>query len=201
LWQMVIDELIELPRRVVHQPTPGLHQGGDCGACVLAGLMGISIEEVYDKLHPKKKPYSFSHYDMIEGLREAKYGQKKILRYIERAPSWPSIELMRQFGDTAWMQSLEWNQYITMAFEAGYYAIASVRHDKTGPFSGGTDHWVLLCGTRTRWEEDTKFGGRTGHREILVSCSSRSTPDEEWVEVGEFLKQRGGFNALLAKPV
>jgi hypothetical protein len=36
--------------------------------------------------------------------------------------------------------------------------------------------------------------------EVLVSCSSTKTPAEEWVEADVFLKERGGFNVLLARP-
>lgn len=196
-----IEQLVVLPRRVVHQPTPELHPGGDCGACVLAGLTDLPLEEVYAKLDPKhSSPTSFWRGSMIAAVHIAKWDLKRITKYIEEVPYWPPHEGMRAFGDSGWMQSSEWFSYVTMAFEAGYYAIASVVIKKTGPFSGGTDHWVLLCGSRLRWGP-WENGGRTGHYEVLVSCSARSTPDEEWVGVGDFLRERGGFDVILVRPV
>lgn len=196
-----IDDLVVLPRRVVPQPTPELNVGGDCGACVLAGLTDLSVADVYAKLREDGKVISFSQYTMASAIRAGRYAKPRLFsRIIEDAPSWRVHEILRQFGDAGWMQSMPWFQYLTMAFESGYYAIACVRHDKTGPMSGGTDHWVLLVGSRVRWELNEDGTGR-GSYEVLVSCSSRSTPDEEWVEAGQFLKERGGFNCLLARPV
>lgn len=195
-----IEELVELPRRVVHQPTPEVSPGGDCGACVLSGLLGMSIEDVYKKLHPKNEVQSFSRYDMIGALSTAKYTLKLVDRYNDNTPHWEVREILLAFGSAGWQQSLEWQAYMHMAFEAGYYGIANVRHDKTGPFTGGPDHWVLLCGMRLRWNERQDNGSRSGQYEVLVSCSSRTTPDLEWVKVGDFLKERGGFNAILVKP-
>lgn len=193
-----VERLVELPGRVLKQPTPELNPGGDCGACVLAGLLGISIEEVYAKLHPKGKPYAFSHPDMASALRSAQYDLKLVDRYITRTPMWPVWDAMRAWGDAAWSQSMDWREWITMAFDAGYYGIAEVRHTHE-PMKFTTDHWVLYCGTRTKW--DGPFGARgTGKFELLVSDSGRTKPHEQWFEIGEHLVQRGGFAAMLVRP-
>ena len=194
-----VDRLVALPRRVAPQPTPEIHPGGDCGACVLAGLLGISLEEVYGQLQERKDgapPRSFEHYSMIEALRRAHFDFRKVDRYITEMPSWtPQYSAaMQAWGRPSWMQSGAWFDYLTMALEAGFYAIAMVDAEKRGPLGGGTNHWILLCGTRLHWQEGS------GAYEVLVSCSSRKTPDEEWVEAGPFLQERGGFGLLLARP-
>jgi hypothetical protein len=190
-----VQDLVLLPRRVVHQPTPELHPGGDCGACVLAGLTDYSIEDVYRKLDPKHDtPKSFYRGSMLEALRIAKWERGRIRSYIETCPTWAPHPGMRAWGNPSWMVSGQWLQYVTMALEAGYYAITQVDAEKKGPLGGGTNHWVMLCGTRVFWKDDC------GEYQVLVSCSSRSTPDEEWVECGPFLQERGGFDVILARP-
>lgn len=53
-----------LPLRVVPQPIPAIYVEGDCGACVLAGLLGIGIQEVYKRngrIRPVIDVRSFCH--------------------------------------------------------------------------------------------------------------------------------------------
>jgi hypothetical protein len=83
-----------------------------------------------------------------------------------------------------------------MAIDAGYYGLTTVNFAKAGQ---APDHFVLLAGVR-KWLEEREDGSGTYHPEVLVSCSARSTPALEWVSASEFLKQRGGFNLLLARP-
>lgn len=204
------EDLVVLPRRVAPQPTPEIVGGGDCGACVLAGLLGTSIENVYASLQETptsgKGPVPFGHRTMPEALRRAYYDTKCVDRYIDSMPSWPAHEPLRDWGNPSWMQSGDWWKYVHMALEAGYYALTTVDSKKGGPLGGGTDHWVMLCGARLNWtpfeyeSEGVKRSSSRGAYEVLVSCSSRKTPDEEWVEAGAFLKERGGFFLFLVKP-
>lgn len=193
-----VADLVALPMRVIKQPTPELHPGGDCGACVLAGLTGTSLEEVYAKLHPAGKPQSFSWSDMSSALQTARYETKKVDRYITRTPFWPSWDPQRAWGDPAWTQSMEWREWLTMAFEAGFYAIAQVAavHE---PMKFETDHWVLYCGTRTKWDGPPN-ARRSGEFQLLVSDSGRTKPHEAWFGLAEHLKERGGFAVMLARP-
>jgi hypothetical protein len=123
-------------------------------------------------------------------------------RFIADVPMWPqnAHPPFSEWGLHGGLQNLEWHAYVRMAIEAGYYGLAMVDIDKRGPFGGGTNHWVLICGARERWVPFADGGGAHGHNEVLVSCSSRRTPDEEWVDAGDFLKERGGFNVILARP-
>lgn len=192
----MIKHQIVLTRRVVPQPTPFLYPGGDCGACVLGGITGQPLDAVYKNFQPKEpKPNTFSWYEMRSALHLGN-ANGFFDRIIVDTPIWRDpIESMAQWGSPSWTQTLEWFAYVRMAFDAGYYALAMVNHSKQGPWQP-PDHWVMLCGARSIYPEEA---GAIDH-EVLVSCSSRATPDEEWVEVGDFLKERGGFNCFFARP-
>lgn len=180
-----------LPRRVISQPTPELVAGGDCGACVLGGILGVSIEEAY-KL--KGKQEAIRRGEMARLLRVAiSHGLAD--RMIEDAAQfqsnsrhWPS------FGNPAHLESLAWFNYVRMAIDAGYYGIATVDINKSGGFD--TNHWISICGARTHGA----ISGQAITGEILINCSARTTPDLEWAEVREFLRLRGGYDLLFVRP-
>ena len=130
-------------------------------------------------------------------MRQALYDGKHrgdFDRVIIDSPDWPQrVASMRTYGSPSWTQAMDWFAYVRLAFDAGYYALANVHHAKTG---GAPDHWVLLAGAREVYPEESGVI----HQQVLVSCSARSTPDEEWVEVRDFLQKRGGFNVYLVRP-
>jgi hypothetical protein len=197
-----VTELLTLPRRVLHQPTPDVHPGGDCGACVIGGLVDLTVPEVYEKLQQRttaawSRPSSFSRKGIVNALEIARQ-DGRVQHVIDDCPRWhPKWDEWGEWGDPGWIQAGPWYNYIRLGLMAGYYAVANVRWDKGGPLAGGTDHWVLLCGARTHWRGFE--GSCAGDSQVLVSCSSRSTPDEEWVEILDFLRQRGGFNVVLVR--
>lgn len=47
---------VVLPRRAVPQPQPPVNPGGDCGACVFAGLTGLSFDTIYDRFLKEVPP-------------------------------------------------------------------------------------------------------------------------------------------------
>jgi hypothetical protein len=211
---------IVLPRRVIPQPVPHKYPGGDCVACVTAGVTGLSIEEVYEiaKSRTRKEEQwrwsregkngydSLSNYDVEGVLWEAK-SRGLIDNFITEVPIWP-FEFRPAFGDLAFgmpgrTMVRGWIGYVRMALEAGYYGLTGVNYRKTGDL--WTDHWVMLCGFRTRevpiFDDAGKKLGSKIQEEVLVSCSARTSPDEEWVEIHrDFLAQRGGFAMMLARP-
>lgn len=184
-------------RRVVQQPLPHLHPGGDCGACVLAGVLGLSVAEAYQAAN-RPVADGFDWYRMREALFHLQ-AHGHLDRIIVDIPTWQGTAIQGQmfWGNPSWSQSLQWFAYVRMALDAGYYGIGCVNHAKLGP-GHHPDHFVLIAGAREVWPDGDEGGAI--HKEILVSCSSRSTPDEEWVDVHDFLKTRGGFNLFLARP-
>ncbi len=192
------DPEVVLKRRVVPQPVPHVFAGGDCGACVLGGLTGKTVKEVYD-IFQDGKVAPFHWHAMYSALWEAK-SLGLVDRIITAVPMWVdnAHDGFWSWGLPSTMQSLAWFAYLQMGLDAGYYALALVDADKKGLNGHGTNHWVMLVGARTR--RIPFENGATIEHDVLVSCSSTKTPDEEWVEVGDFLKERGGFNLLLARP-
>lgn len=188
-----VDEVV-LPRRVIPQPTPGVVDQGDCGACVLGGLLGIPIESVYDDLVGKRHALTVD--EMARVLRVASYGSL-VDRVVTEFAQWPlSGHPDRTFGRPAWREALPWFVYVRMAIDAGYYGVTIINTD--GDKTMG-NHWVLICGARNRGPAayDNTLTG-----EVLVSDSRRSVGGvDEWIEAGEFLKNRGGYEVMLARPV
>lgn len=192
---------IVLPRRVFHQPDPHLNPGGDCGACVLGGLTNRDPKRIYDELF-SGKPVSVNYHMMHQALRDM-YWRGLLDRILLESPVW-----FQDFGgdQMAWglhgnLQSVHWVEYLRLGFDSGHYAVANVDTLKGGPFGRGPNHWVLLCGLREVEIPHPSMPGVSRYDiQVLVSCSSSRTPDEEWVEVEEFLRERGGFNVILARP-
>lgn len=192
---MTIADEVVLPLRVRPQPQPHFNVGGDCGACVLAGLLGWTVDEVYALICDGKVD-SIGYSEMQRILR----AHPGLLdRTIWEAPlGWPLYDMQRAFGAPAHLQGSPWFAYVRMAIDAGYYGIANVDFHKRGALGHGPDHWVLICGARLR----SPPPGESGRvwQDVLVSCSAKSSPDEEWVDAHYFLRERGGFNLLLARP-
>jgi hypothetical protein len=180
-----------LPRRVVPQPSPLVCASGDCGACCLAAVTGLPVPEVYVRLRHDASVTAFSWPAMSEAIGLAEH-LGLVDRVINDVPIWPTYEGHMTFGSCGWQAAPEWHRYVTMAIDAGYYGIASIHMAGGGPFVGN-DHAVLLVGARFRWAD------RVGVREVLVSCSARH-PDGRWIEVGDFLRQHGGYNVHLVRP-
>jgi len=184
-----------LPRRVIPQPTPEVSGGGDCGACVFGGIFGMTVPEVYEF---KGDVCCIGIGEMQRMLRVAAI-YKKADRFIEDPARWAGHTTYEAFGRPGHLDYLSWFNYVRMAIDAGYYGLAQVDFARTGGRAkGGTDHWVMICGARTEGTViDKKLTG-----EVLVSCSARSTGvKDEWVEAQDFLKNRGGYNILFARPL
>jgi len=198
-----ISEVV-LPRRVRPQPTPEINGGGDCGACVFAGLFDISIECAYDQFHEERT--TISHGEMGRMLRVAE--MREIAdRFIDQPahfrPRWSSNGLAC-FGEAAFLSAKAWHHYVQAMIDAGYYGLAQIDIDRKGLDGKGSNHWVLICGARIGEKWVTREGGqRCGEfiNEVLVSCSARRTGGAvEWVDAGDFLKYRGGYDLLFARP-
>jgi hypothetical protein len=85
-----------------------------------------------------------------------------------------------------------------MAMHGGYYAICSISHAGTGPLKDH-DHWVMLCGQRSVRVPLDEEGSARIDEQVLVSCSAKS-PEGFWINHLNFLKNHGGYNAILVKP-
>jgi hypothetical protein len=190
-----------LPKRVVQQPRPRIFKGGDCGACVLAGLVGFTVEEIYTEIYEQEidSVQAPSWLCMIKYLTKLYY-DKELDRLITDVPFWPSSNAQRTFGDGFVRQGYEWFKYVIMALDAGYYGIMNYSMAGGGPYSS-PDHYVLLCGARSK---SRKIKGKSGWKtenQLLISCSSRKTSKNAfWIELSKLSRDHGGFNIILARP-
>jgi hypothetical protein len=221
---------IILPRRPVRQPQPTIVSGGDCGACVLAGLTGVSVEEAYDRFHqpgeylggkPIEKRSSLSDTSMKVSLEllmsdsGCRGGCADIPVLLDHVvtdiPIWP-FGHARHYLCWGLRTQLEWREYARAMLNGGYYGVAQVAHgglDPDGPLRkfGWTDHWVMICGWRYRYEVDQhdeerrKAGLGSYHEDILIGDSSLARPHECWVDVNDFQSYWGGFATFWAKPL
>lgn len=185
-----------LPNRVIPQPKPHIVKIGDCGACVAGGILGVSISEAYDRLMWHRsidEPKTFGWHGMVSVLA----GSPEIEHVFSRVPIWGVDDWNAPTGPSGLQNWMTWADYIRMALNGGYYAVAQVDADEQGIQDDcywlETNHWQMICGIRYTTSGSLK-------RELLVSCSSSSTPDEEWVSAKKFLAKRGGYNVILAKP-
>jgi hypothetical protein len=189
---------IILPKRVVPQPQPPLNPDGDCGACVLAGLLDVTVEEVY-KRKGEIKPFSWHSLHKVVG--EA-FWNGELDRFVSKTPFWPNPDALRGFGDPGWMSNLEWYDYVRMGLDGGYYGLLNYNMDGGGPFAM-SDHFVMVVGAREREVPNDATPNSTGTvilRELLISDSSTRREGLYWVDHWKMLRENGGYNIMLARP-
>ena len=200
---MSVEFNIVLPQRVHPQPIPFIHKGGDCGACCLAGILGVTPAQAYELAN--HDPTDNCAVGSGPGMRKALWkleSEGHLAGHILDVPFWNEPDTLAFWGRPAWESYDSWFRYLKLALEAGYYAIAPVEHAHLGPFAT-PNHVVLICGVRFRWEPNPNLkGSLVGKEEILVSDSSTTPPSvpELWVGPREFLMKWGGYVVYLAKP-
>ncbi len=219
-----------LPHRPVKNREVSLADGGDCGACVLAGLLGLPDAEDAYKLHrpgtyyggaPIPQVHHFTRQSMVStlevltsdsGCRGGLEDEPVLLDHVVSSiPIWPFDQHEGQlpFGMRA---QFEWRGYARAMLNGGYYGLAQVKHGGFDPESpirahGHTDHWAMLCGWRylhsLEGESEERRAAGLGHydEQILVGDSSRARPLETWVDLNDFQRYWGGFTAVWARPL
>lgn len=220
---------VVLPRRPVKNREVSLHDGGDCGACVLAGLLRLPDAEDAYKLHrpgdyyggdpiPQVHSFTFrSMKDSLDGLASdsgARGGLENtpiaLDHVISDTPIWP-FGYARHDLSFGMRTQFEWRGYARALLNGGYYGVAQVKHggwpaDTPIERLGTTDHWVMICGWRYLYvpesdPERLKLCSGSYREEFLIGDSSRARPLETWVEANEFQNRWGGFSAIWARPV
>lgn len=192
-------EDIVLPRRAQPQGAV-IVPGGDCGACVLGGLLGMSVKDAYTLNETGEQPLSWT--TMRQALFEAR-SRGLVDRLLDDVPFWPSYEAVAAWGSPGWGCNLEWFGRVRMAIDAGYYGVAQINFAGQGPLAEH-DHWVMICGAREVTVPMTgpnmPRGAARIDQEVLVSCSASNVAGY-WIEARALLKTKGGYNLLLARPV
>ena len=218
----LLSEII-LPLRVNPQALPALWKGGDCGACVLGGIFNLPTQAVYEQI--QRAVYEdYYEQEWTEARSFTPQCMEKALRVAEKQGLATDIRTQPQhfvrerdyvsrcFGEYPEHHAKQWHEAVTVHLEAGYYAIVMVnmmgesyyshKDDGTILVNAG-DHWQIIVGARTRRvERILDSGTRTWStvREVLTSCSSTRTPDEEWTEAADFIRRKGGFHPYFVRP-
>lgn len=189
-------EDIVLPRRAHKQPRPTLNPGGDCASCAIGGVMQLSVDEVHNLI------------ETLENCSRSRHGWPILCREFERRgilhefvadipiwfPLW--VEAMPHGLISGSMRN-EWWRYVRMAIRAGYYGLASITYNGDGYTD--TDHMVVICGVRERWEAHAVVNNAYSQiLEVLVSCSA-SCPEGEWRDIDVFLRT-GGYDVIFVLP-
>lgn len=197
---------IVLKRRAVKQPMPKLFNGGDCGACCIAGVFNIAVQEAYElqdkderPKDAKEKPYPFSWWGMRFALHAWEKGYSDGV--LDDVPIWPWCETQMSLGHgiKSWYQNIPWFHYVRMGLLGGFYGVAQVDYNSRGPLFSH-DHWVLICGARERESpHETVKGAHKLNQEILISCSSKN-PQGYWKDTRDFLRDDGGYNVIMVRP-
>lgn len=207
LLNTVMQEII-LERRSLSQPSPYIVNGGDCGACVLSGLLNISVKEAYT-LHqvpdnmPKEHPFSL--YTMKKTLEMLSPPfSSNFIHTVTEIPIWPFDYLLptqSSFGLLGLTMFCSWKNYLIAMLHGGFYGVTQVfnnghfqlNHDNSVNAYPLTNHWVIICGWRNA-KINNSF-----EDQILISNSASNSPKEEWIEIQHFLKHWGGFNCMYVK--
>ncbi len=189
-----------LPRRSIKQPIPAINKGGDCGACVLGGLLTPVDDDPRSRLvemyHLVGKVDSISEPRMRQALYDSRGKTEDV---IFDMPIWARPNSLSQWGWPGWTMNVPWFQYHKMAIQAGYYGLAMIASSGKG-VNATLDHWILICGARERGVPlPHKKGAWKIEQEVLVSNSSSKAKAERWIKVHKFLKQYGGFNTVLVR--
>jgi hypothetical protein len=221
---------VVLPNSPPKNPQPSLSEGGDCGACVLAGILGTTVSAAYE-FHASGQYYGgkdipkvscFNNHSMkrtLESLTDD-IGLNKMNGHscapLEHVVTDIPLWLVGQhhdicgmaFGVSASMQSSAWSDYVRAMLSAGYYGICQV-YDGGHKVSdeskfrqyGMTNHWVMIAGWQyVYYKGETSNSGHYAP-EVGIRNSSHANPDEQWIPIGDFLKYWGGFGVMWALPI
>lgn len=190
-----------LPRTTLPQPRPCVVKAGDCGACVLGGLAGLSVSGAYGVCKPDG-PSHFTLEDMQSAFLLLE-DQGVFDRVVDEPPCWISHihAAHTAFGFTALSQAPNWYDYVRLAIDAGYYGVVTISFEPVTSKPGDTylssNHWVMIRGARFTWVKVEGMSASRGSEEILVSCSVKG---DYWIAVREFARLHGGSHVLLARP-
>jgi len=154
--------LVVLPRRAVPQPKPRINPGGDCVACVLAGLVDTDVPAMYEMLKTPTGEGITDIYRQRDALNLLYYGGL-LDRVVLDVPEWPVHDLCRSWGRPAWTLAQEWCHYTLMALDAvATKGWAHVARSMVGSMQQRLKY--MLLGPKVMVE------GELGPNKVLTQC-------------------------------
>lgn len=162
-------------------PHAGINPGGDCGPACIAGIMGTTVEEVYNLLGKKVDGLC---YDWVTKFlfRNKIYYENHLPsdQFIDENPQWFS------FGRPSWWNFIEWYELSKRRMRAGLVGLAQVNMNGNAHNDDCVDHWVIIYG----FEQISK---NAVDKLLLISCPTKG---EYKVDAKTFLRRYGGYNTI-----
>lgn len=186
---------LTLTLRPLPQPEPATVTGGDCAACVLAGLSNRPLADIYELARPNLPPDGLNWSETVAALQRLTE-RGHIDRAITAVPNWPVEPALSYWGASGYPAFVEWYSYVRLGLEAGYYGVIFT-HIAPSAQANEINHVELICGARERPVDDAD--GSYSAVEVLVACPKRH--NERWLSALELLRLHGGWNVILVKPV
>ena len=157
-------------------------KNGDCGACCIGTLAGISVKEVYKILGSER---SLPYHDILTIL------QRLGLEYENWLPKYHMIDNREDwftFGYPAYQNWMEWFDISLARTKRGLIGIAHINLHGRANIDPYADHWVLIV--------VKKKGDDAKDKIVNISCPTKG---EYYVTAHDFLWKYGGYNTIWVK--
>jgi hypothetical protein len=167
----------------------GINPSGDCGPCCLAGVTGVSVDQIYKDFGridgmTYDCMYQMSWRYAVNGLLRCVSNDLPSLDSSAENPRWMT------FGRPSWFNEYGWISNVSAKIIGGWIGIAMVNLWGKALEEEHANHWVLVVGCNN----SESFKDRT----VDISCPTRG---EFTIQSKDFLKNYGGYNVIWVKPL
>ena len=161
----------------------GILKEGDCGACCIGTIAGLSVQDVYD---------------ILDELRNINYSlvltilQKLSIEYENWLPNYHMIDNREDwfpFGYPAHQNWMEWFKISQDRTNKKMIGIANINLNGKANIDPYADHWVLI----TVSDE----GDKSINKMVNISCPTKGYYR---VNAKDFLMMYGGYNTIWVYP-
>ena len=189
-----VEETYEIDIDPLPQSSGHVLDGGDCGFCCLAGLLGLpSILSAYELLESKMPDNDWKRRSSLCINRLGLFLAALGLPADEYDP--PFFRYKKGLAPVPW-DNVNWSWGVRKAIMAGSTFLVSIRFNASPPpltSVCGHDHMVLFNGYRQRLVPTTLPHAKKLVSEIRVSCS---VAGRRWVEWDDVLYHHGCYPAV-----
>ena len=200
----------------IKQPKPRINEGGDCGACCIAGIIGYTAEQLPKLYKNILKPYyggtprevgSVNWADLLDKTSKFMHNKLQITEpVVIDNINFNDVEkhniYHNPYYSTPWNLIKPYIHKLRTYLEAGYIAMTTIKYDGTAnPLDfKGTDHWVIINGVK---KETTKVKLDSGYRydvefKVKIGCSVKG---QYWINAEKLIKNHGGFNLAFIRKI
>lgn len=164
-------------------PHAGIMKKGDCGACCIGTIAGISVKGVYDVIN---EPRYLSYHLVLTIL------QRLAIEHENWLPKYHMIDNREDwftFGYPAYQNWYEWFRVSEGRTNRKMIGIAHVNSKGKANIDTYADHWVLITVSNNGEHYKDKI--------VHINCPTKG---HHSVNAQEFLMKWGGYNAIWVHP-